>query len=218
MTFIGAGTLTKLINHFSEPARVEWHGDRPFAFSRLRSEYTSMLEELALEREAEVKTLPITPGWEPIADKNPTTARYSRYSAFLISPLTLALFFAIRETYTHLLQALGQDSRPRFIQCWYNIHRGGESLVRHKHPYPFIGTFSAHAAGSQTRYGKTRETSDADLVVEHVDGLLMITTGEDHYHETSVWEEQERPRVTYAFDILNAERWNAKQVFVPFDF
>jgi hypothetical protein len=177
-----------------------------------------MLENLALAKELAIKVLPVSPGWEPIAQQNPTTARYSRYSAFLLDQTALTLFFAIRETYLHLLRALDQPSAPRFIQCWYNVHRSGQSLVRHKHPYPFIGTFSAHAEGSETRYGKTRETSESDAIFKHVDGHLMVTTGEEHYHETSVWQDSSRARVTYAFDILDAKRWNPDQVFLPFDF
>jgi hypothetical protein len=45
----------------------------------------------------------------------------------------------------------------------------------------------------------------------------MITTGPGHYHETSVWPDPKRPRVTYAFDIANAENWKPGQVFLPFD-
>ena len=210
--------MSRLANHFVELPHVDWKAGRPFATSRLNPRYASTLENLALTKESAIKALPISPGWEPIADKNPTTARYSSYSVFLISPLTLPLFFAIRETYLHLLQALDQQPAPRFIQCWYNVHRGGESLVRHKHPYPFIGTSSAHATGSETRYGRTRQTDESDVIVKHVAGQLMVTTGEEHYHETSVWRDPDRPRVTYAFDILNAERWNSGQVFLPFDF
>jgi len=205
-------------SNFAELPRVDWCEGRPFAVARLDSQYAKALEDMALAKESSVKALPISQGWEPIAEQNPTTARYASYSAFLLSPVTLPLYFAIRETYRHLLEALGQQHAPRFIQCWYNVHRGGESLIRHKHPYPFIGTFSAHSAGSYTRYGRTKEASESDAIVEHIDGQLMVTTGEDHYHETSVWQDPDRPRVTFAFDILNAERWNSRQVFLPFDF
>jgi hypothetical protein len=209
--------VSKLADHFVDLPHVEWEDGRPFAISRLSEEYANILEELALAKENAIKTLPISPGWEPIAKNNPTTARYSSYSAFLLSPVTLPLFFAIRETYRQLLQALRQEPAPRFIQCWYNVHRVEEALVRHKHPYPFIGTFSAHAEGSETRYGKTRETSASDVIVPHVRGQLMVTTGAENYHETSVWRDPTRARVTYAFDILGPEQWNSRQIFLPFD-
>jgi hypothetical protein len=90
-------------------------------------------------------------------------------------------------------------------------------LVRHKHNYPFIGTFSAHATNSETRYGRTRETSDTDVKVGHVAGQLMVTSGEDNYHETSVWLDANRARVTYAFDIVNYDQWNSRHFFLPFD-
>jgi hypothetical protein len=204
-------------DYFVEPPRVDWKDGRPFAVSRLSTEYANLLETLALSKENVIKERPVSPGWEPIADRNPTTARYSSYSVFLLSQTTLILFFAIRETYRHLLRELDQQPTPRFIQCWYNIHRVGDSLVRHKHPYPFIGTFSAHAEDSVTRYGKTRETSDSDVIVEHATGQVMVTTGAEHYHETSAWHDSNRARVTYAFDILGPERWNSNQVFLPFD-
>ena len=209
--------MSGLTDHFVELPHVDWKDGRPFAISRLSSKYASLLEDLALSKENVIKALPVAPGWERFVEKNPTTARYSSYSVFHLSPNTLPLFFAIRETYLHLLGALGQNTAPRFIQCWYNIHRAGESLGRHKHPYSFIGTFSAHAEGSETRYGNTKETSESDLIVKHVAGQLMVTTGAEHYHETSVWGDASRARVTYAFDILDAERWNPRQVFLPFD-
>jgi len=209
--------LPGLADHLVEPPHVEWANSRPFVFSRLSDEYAKALEDLALAKENFVKTLPVTKGWETIADKNPTTARFSSFSAFLLSSITLPLYFAIRETYLHLLQELDQQPAPRFIQCWYNIHRRGASLVRHCHVYPFIGTFSAHAEGSVTQYGSAKEVSESDVFIEHVPGRLVVTTGPGHYHHTSAWHDPDRARVTYAFDILNAHQWNPNQVFLPFD-
>ncbi len=191
--------------------------ESPFRFSHLSPEYSDELEKLAAAKEDDIKSLPVDSGWLKIAEKNPTTARYSSYSVFLLSPRTLPLFFAVRETYWHLLRELGQKPAPRYIQSWYNIHRGVKSLVRHKHPYPFIGTFSAHAEGSTTRYGNSREPSDTDVLVNHVDGMLMVTTGAEHWHDTSLWPDPDRARVTYAFDIVDASHWNPRQVFLPFD-
>lgn len=213
----GAQAGARLGDYIQEPPSVEWKDGRPFAVARLTESYSNILERLALAKEEAVTGLPVTGGWESIAHKNPTTARYGSYSAFLLDRSTLPLFFAIRETYQHLLRALGEEPSPRFIQCWYNVHRCGQSLVRHKHPYPFIGTFTAHAAGSETRYGRTRETSDSDLIIRHETGRLMVTTGQDNYHETSVWCDSKRARVTYAFDILGREQWNTRQIFLPFD-
>ena len=208
---------TVLADSFVEAPHVEWTAGRPFAFARLTSSYAALLENLALAKESAIKALPVTQGWEKVAEKNPTTARFSAYSAFLLSRDTHVLFFAVRETYLHLLRALDQGPAPRYIQCWYNVHRSGQALVRHHHVYPFIGTFSAHAEGSTTRYGSTPQRSESDVILDHVDGQLMITTGKDHFHETSVWGDPERPRVTFAFDILGVAQWNPRQVFLPFD-
>jgi len=210
--------LLALSEYFAEPPHIEWFGDRPFAFSRLSREYAERLEKAAIAKEDDIKALPVSPGWETVAEINPTTARFSRYSAFLIMPVTLPLFFAIRETYWHLLEALDQKPAGRFIQCWFNIHRSGQSLPRHHHVYPFIGTFSAHAEGGETRYGNSKQESDSDAIMPHTNGQLVITTGPNHYHNTSPWTDAERPRVTYAFDIVEAENWNTRQFFLPFDF
>ena len=202
---------------FVEAPSVEWIGDRPFAFACMHEEYAQALEQLAIEKEAEIRSLPPDPEWQNHADSHPTTARYSQYSAFLLSPSTLPLYFAIRETYSQLLRELDQEHSPRFVQCWYNVHRRGEALFRHKHIYPFIGTFSAFSQGSATRYGNTPEASDDDVLIPHVNGQLMVTTGLDHWHEVSHWRNAERPRVTFAFDIANADQWVSSQRFLPFD-
>jgi len=202
---------------FVESPRIDWKNGRPYATARLSSDYAMSLETLALAKEKDIKSLPVTPGWERAAETSPTTVRYSNYSAFLLSPETLPLFFAIRETYHHLLRELKQEPVPRFIQCWYNVHRCGASLLRHRHPYPFIGTFSAHSEGSATRYGNTKEPSRSDVIIKHQIGQLLVTTGEDHYHDTSTWNETDRARVTYAFDIVNFDQWNQQQMFLPFD-
>ena len=210
--------MQTLTEYFVELPHVEWFGDRPFSFSRLNPDYAQRLENAAIANEEAIKKLPVTDGWETAAEESPTTARFSRYSAFQIIPAALPLFFAIRKTYLHLLGELDQKPLPRFIQCWYNIHRSGHALPRHQHVYPFIGTFSAHAEGSETRYGNTKYESDSDAVMPHRDGQIVVTTGPEHYHNTSAWMDAERARVTYAFDIVNTERWNNRQFFLPFDF
>jgi hypothetical protein len=209
--------MSEMTNLIVEKPHIEWSGDRPFAFSRLTEQYANALEKLALEKEAEITSLPVNQGWETVADRNPTTSRFGSYSAFLLSPLTLPLFFAIQELYRFLLQELDQKPAPRFIQCWYNIHRIGDSLVRHKHVYPFIGTFSACAEGSVTRYGRSKEPDPSDALIEHVRGLLMVTTGLEHWHDTSPWQNPDRARVTFAFDVVDVSQWNPRQIFLPFD-
>jgi hypothetical protein len=202
---------------FVEEPKVEWSGNRPFAYSRLSDEYAKILEDLALQKEAEICALPIAEGWENDAAANPTTARFRSYSAFLLSPVTLSLFIAIHQTYHYLLNEMKQQSSPRFIQCWYNIHRSGHAIPRHSHAYPFIGVFSANAEGSLTRYGETKKDSDTDVFVEHHPGQVFITTGPGHYHSASSWKDSSRARVTYAFDIVNYDQWNPNQIFLPFD-
>ena len=91
--------MQMLVGCFIEHPRVEWYGDRPFAFARLPKDYAKALEYLALAKEEVIKNLPVSADWEADHEENPTTARYAPYSAFLISPFTAPLFFAIRLTY-----------------------------------------------------------------------------------------------------------------------
>lgn len=204
---------------FVEPPRLEWHNLRPFALARLPAGYAHRLEALAHQHEPAILALPVSPGWEASAQENPTGARFAHYNALLLDPAFEPLRQALRLLYRFLLESIGAPAKPRHVRSWCNIHRSGQRLGRHLHEVPYIGTFSAHAEGSTTCYGATPDAGPADWSMPHADGQLMVTVGHNHFHQVSVWTDAFRPRVTFAFDIvqLDAERAARNPCFVPLD-
>lgn len=221
----------KQMNHcvaFSTLPRLEWHGNRPFAIASLHPDYARTLEALALRMEEPIKQLPVTAGWENSAQENPTGSRYGNYNAFMLDADMLPLFLALRSLYRFLLDSIALPRRPCYLQAWFNVHRSGQRLVRHKHHAHFIGYFVAHGEGSVTRFGAWPITHESDFPVENRDGMLVVTLGKNHYHEVSHWTNPERARVSFAFDIVctdgvpddpqsTAAGGVGRHVLIPFD-
>lgn len=199
---------------FVEPPRVELH-HRPFAFARMSEDYAHDLADLA-ERLA-----PGLDGLSPqegmLAWAGPYGARFSRYNLFLLDPAFDRLLLALRATYRALVESIGTEPRPRSVYAWLNIHHEGERIGRHLHHAPFIGSFAARAEGSETRFGLTREPGSRDFPIANRDGLLIVTPGKLHYHETTPWPRRDAPRVTFAFDIVSGEEWDDRPLVLPFD-
>jgi hypothetical protein len=164
-----------------------------------------------------VRELPVARGWEPLAAMSPTGSRYSSYNVFLLDPNYLALFGALQTTYRFFLQSTGLRSKPRFLQSWFNVHRYGQNLHRHLHDATLIGTVAARTEGSVTSYGPSPTADETDYRLPLLDGQLIVTTGRLHYHEVSVWHDEQNPRISYAFDIVEAKDWSSSQVLIPFD-
>jgi hypothetical protein len=196
---------------------LEWHNRRPFAFACLDPGYAHRLAELAVKLEPQILNLSVAKGWENSAAQNPTGSRYAAYNAFLLDPSLLDLFLALRATYRFLISSIQVKPQPCYLQSWFNIHRAGQNLHRHEHMARFIGSFSAHAEGSVTRWGASPVTDESDYQLENRDGLLTVTVGRKHYHEVSLWQDQDRPRVSYAFDIVDQSAWRDDRVLIPFD-
>lgn len=202
---------------FVEPPRLEWHARRPFVIARLPAEFAKTLTSVALEREKQITQLAVTRGWEGMAEANPTTARYSKYNVFLLDPRCLPLYFALRSMYRFMLETTGNPNTPRVIQGWCNVHRKGQHLHRHEHDATYIASFAAFAEGSTTSYGPFPVHTEHDHPFEQRDGQLIMTEGPRNFHEVSVWQREDSPRVTYAFDIYDADHWDTKHVLLPFD-
>ena len=202
---------------FEQLPRLEWHNQRPFVFARLPVAYARLLEQLALDYEAQVKALPVARGWEELAAENPTGARYTSYNTFLLDDRYFLLFHALQHCYRHLLQQTKTQMGPCYLKSWFNVHRAGERLVRHQHQAPFIGSFCARGEGSTTGYGHSAHSNQDDYQVENIDGQLLVTLGPRHFHEVSLWQDPERARVSYAFDINPARNGPMPSIYIPFD-
>ena len=203
---------------FSSAPNLVWHGRVPFALAYLPADYAAELTAVALEHEERVKQLPVTQGWEKLAATNPTSARYASYNAFMLDKRCLPLFLAVRALYRFLLNSTGKANEPRYIQCWYNVHRAGQNFHRHCHESAYIGVFSACAEGSETKFGPFPISTEHDRSFSHRDGQLLLTEGGiKNYHEVSEWRREDAPRVTFAFDIIDASDWGKKRTLIPFD-
>lgn len=200
---------------FVEPPRVEWHRGRPFAFSRLPEGYARELEALAHRLAPELDS--VEPRPEMMRWAGPYGSRYAGYNIFALDPAYLPLFWATRATYRALMEAMKLTRGFSCVRGWLNIQEQGERIGRHLHEAQFIGTFAARAEGSQTRFGLLADRTDDDIVVENVDGQLMLTFGLSHHHETSAWERSDAARVTYAVEIIPAAQWKPKSLRIPFD-
>lgn len=202
---------------FVENPRLEWHNNMPFVLAKLDKGYAHFLADLALEYEPHILTLPVHPKWARLMEQNPTGSRYSSYNTFLLHSSYMPLFGALKKTYDFYLEALQKSRRPTYLQSWLNIHRKNQKLSRHQHQAPVIGSFLARAEGSTTRYGLSKEISTDDQIFSNEDGVLLMTSGPGHYHEVSTWQNQDKPRVSYAFDIVDAVAWRSDKVLIPFD-
>lgn len=205
---------------FTVKPRMEWHSKRPFAIARLPVDYAHDLARLALEREEQIKELPVSRGWEHREADNPTGSRYQAYNAFLLSAQCLPLYFALRATLSFFLRELRMAETFTTVTSWYNVHREGQRLQRHLHEAPFIGSFIAWGEGSTTTYGPYPKSSPYDHAFSNVDGHLLVTLGPRHHHEVSVWHDPDHPRVSYAFDIhkydtIPHDRYPHGRPFIP---
>lgn len=211
-------------SEFLEKPRLEWRGHRPFAIARLPLDYARTLELLALREEERIMKLPVSRGWEKRADENTAGSRYHSYNALQADTCTISLFLALRSTYRFLLKELKAENRPRCLQAWFNVHRPGQKILRHAHVAQFIAYFAAHAEGSTTQFGPSPASTENDIFLPNVDGGLVVTVGMNHFHETSVWHDAERPRVSYGFNIADQSAHDASYdargepiAMIPFD-
>lgn len=209
------GTRLDPSTSFAEPPRVEWHRGRPFAFSRLPEDYARRLEAVAHELAPRVAALESAPGMLPWAGTY--GARFAYYNIFQLHPACLPLFWSMKATYLALIEAMGVERRSSCARGWFNIQRAGERIGPHVHEAKFVGTFAARAEGSDTRFALVEDRMEDGVVIPNVDGQLLLTFGAHHCHDTTEWQRTDVARVTYAIDILPAEKWSGSHVQVPFD-
>jgi hypothetical protein len=200
---------------FVEPPRVEWHRGRPFAFSRLPEDYARRLEALAHNLAPRLEALDAAP--EMLNWAGPYGARFNRYNIFLLDAAYLPLFWAMRATYRTLIEAMRLERRSCCARGWLNIQQAGERIGPHLHEAKFVGTFAARAQGSDTRFTLLEDKMEDGVIIPNVDGQLLLTFGAHHRHDTTEWQRTDVARVTYAIDILAADKWSANNIQVPFD-
>jgi hypothetical protein len=138
--------------------------------------YAHALAQIPLDREEFIKSLPVSKGWEEVAELEVASSRYKHYNALVLSLRCMPLFVAIRSTYRYFLQSIKAAERFATLQCWMNIHRTDQRLTRHTHgKAPLIGSFIARDEGSTTSYGPSPVADEQDHAFPNRDGRLLIT-------------------------------------------
>lgn len=132
-----------------------------------------------------------------------TTAKHKKYN-FLTFPnkQVSILYHEIRKNTSPLL-----EDRVYVIKSWLNIFRKGEKVDWHKH-WPahkkvWHGFYCVQVGNSYTEY----EIPNVGQIVKvHSDeGLLVVGKSDNDRHRSSPWDEESRPRITIAFDIIPIE-------------
>lgn len=171
------------------------------------------LAELVLAREAQIKRdnrAAQVAGSEKIADA--LTARYYAYNLLTWSePAVATLLDFIKSAYLEMLGCMPLLRRePRYIQCWANTVRRGESIHIHNHGDRrsfFSGNLPVQVPdyqNSATHYTTQRTPEGPDQVYSIVNEPGLLTLFPSWLlHYTDPWPRDDT-RITIAFDIVDA--------------
>ena len=129
-----------------------------------------------------------------------TTAIHKKYN-FLTFPnkQVSVLYHEIAKNVSPLL-----EDRTYVIKSWLNVFRKGEKVDWHKH-WPadkkvWHGFYCVQVGDSYTEYEIPNEKEIIKVISE--EGLLVVGKSDDDRHRSSPWNEDHRPRITIAFDIV----------------
>jgi hypothetical protein len=133
------------------------------------------------------------------------TSLHAYYNLLLFPNKELhKLYFHIRELFYKTRVHDGEY----YISMWCNIHYNGQNLDWHSHNPPehnaYHGYFAVDAEPSKTTYMLPDGTIEE---VNNKNNQLVISRSDGDKHCVSVWNE-ERPRVTLAFDIIQVNLAN----------
>jgi len=193
----------------------------PFVFSQLDDKFIAATYRLCLGIEPNILQLDKAFNWRNIEGSG-TSARYSNYNFFLIKdPIVKPIYDLIKSSYLEMLENLEKSRESMFIQCWINIHRQNQQLMKHAHPYPMHGHITINTENTSTIYGKYDE-----LEIPNKNGMLTLLGKPDVLHYVTPYEKAQGARVSIAFDLLpeswinKNQRWKDRfddRIFIPFD-
>jgi len=132
-----------------------------------------------------------------------TTASHKKYN-FLSLPnkQVSILYHEIVKNVTPLL-----DDRSYVIKSWLNVFRKGEKIEWHKHWHPnkkvWHGFYCVQVGDSYTEY--EIPNINHTVKIKSDEGLLVIGKSDNDRHRSSIWTEEDRHRITIAFDIVPIE-------------
>lgn len=130
-----------------------------------------------------------------------TTTLYSSYNIFMYP------FDQFHELYTEIRTMFREcciDEEQYYIQCWVNFYKKGDFINWHHHWLPekraWHGFFCVDCEPSKTTYRLPGVDEPVDIVSE--DNLLVLGPSNGDTHRTWPWEDENRDRITIAFDIV----------------
>lgn len=132
-----------------------------------------------------------------------TTKLYAKYNLFMYPhPEFRKLYKQVQKIWNDYNQ---EPDGEHYVQCWLNLYRDGEFIDWHGH-WPkeqrtWHGFFVASAGGeSSTTYSIPGKPGYYD--VPSKDGRLVLSPSDDDKHRQWPWSDQEKCRITCAFDIV----------------
>jgi len=145
------------------------------------------------------------PEWMYFAQGSDSTKIYDSYNIFLNHRPGFATLY---ERIVNSFKEKVDNPKEYAISGWVNVYNSGGFLDWHTHGvYPdgyfderWHGYFCVNAEPSKTLY-RDNETERLIKSVENRNGWLTMSPG-GHQHRTTPWEDQDKPRITIAFDIL----------------
>ena len=188
----------QILDKIKEHNKVEHSKDYLYSFS-LSSIDNNELVDYSLKVEAllkrNLKRLDSTDWYGTF-----TTANHDKYNFLTFPNKQVSKLY--REIYRNVSPLL--DDKPYMIKCWLNVFRKGEKVDWHNHwpAYKKVwhGFYCVQVGESFTEY---RIPKVKDIVkVKSKEGLLVVGKSEDDQHRSSPWNEEQRPRITVAFDIV----------------
>lgn len=132
---------------------------------------------------------------------NKTSASYEDYNLLSLP------YIPFQDLYHRMVDVIKPclPDETHVLQCWVNIYRAGERVQWHGHWPPkyrsIHGFYCVHVTPSYTEY-QFNDIPGMVYTVESKEGLLVFGKSDNDSHQSSLWHDDENPRVTIAFDIV----------------
>jgi hypothetical protein len=125
--------------------------------------------------------------------------------------LLLYTFEGFHELYNEIKYMFNQcnpSTKKYYIQCWLNIYKKGNFIDWHNHWLPEFNTwhgfYCVDCEPSKTTYKIPNVSDPLDIVSEN--NLLVMSRSDGDQHRTWPWENEDKDRITIAFDIVPANQ------------
>jgi hypothetical protein len=147
----------------------------------------------------------------PIAEDN----FYGCFSSYYHPKYNLLTFHSreLHKLHTNIVKnvmPLVDKNTQYYIRCWVNLFEPGMNIDWHMHWLPeakaYHGFYCVNTQGESQSYTDYRIPGQPNEIrVMSEDGLLVFGKSDDDRHKSSPWENNDKYRITIAFDIVPGE-------------